>query len=84
MKPKWQQNGIWPGTGHTTNFSIWETEAGTSLQILGQPDLYRELQASQSYLMRHCLGGGEGNSNKQNITNRRDTQEAGAGGSLSV
>jgi hypothetical protein len=36
---------IWPGkVPHTFNASIWEAEAGRSLQVQGQPTLYNKFQ----------------------------------------
>lgn len=31
-----------PGMGHTYNLSIWEAEAGKSLQVPNQPELYTQ------------------------------------------
>lgn len=45
-----------PGvTMHAFNPHTWETEAGGSLEIQGQPSLHSELQASQGYIKRPCL-----------------------------
>jgi len=38
---------------YTCDPSTWETEAGGSLQVRGQSDLYTQSQVSQDYLVRH-------------------------------
>lgn len=39
---------------HTINHSIWETDAGGSLSVSGQLNLYIEFQDSQDYIERPC------------------------------
>jgi hypothetical protein len=40
---------------HTFNPSTWETEAGVSLWVWGQPGLQSEFYDSWSLIVRHCL-----------------------------
>lgn len=39
---------------HTCNPNTWEAETGGS-RVQGQPELYRKLQASLHYMMRHYV-----------------------------